>query len=88
MSNKFERSLALRFISSISAFALFITIVYVIFVGFNLISTLILVTAFGGLAGQAVFVGESFTEWITSFFEILVESISSVFEAIVSVFNF
>ncbi len=88
MSNKFERSLGLRFISSVSALVLIGTLIYIIVAGFNLISTLILISAFSGLAGQAIFVGESFIECITSFFEILLESVLSIFEAIASVFNF
>ena len=51
-------------------------------------STLILFSTFGGLAGQAVYFGESFMECIVGFFEILVESIASIFEAIASIFSF
>jgi hypothetical protein len=88
MSNKFERSIGLRFISSVAALALICTVIYVIVAGFDLMSTLILVAASGGLVGQSVFFGESFVECIVGFFEILIESVSSVFEAIASVFNF
>ena len=88
MSNKFERSLGLRFISSISVLALISALIYVIFAGFNLTSTLIVFSAFGGLAGQAIYVGESIGECIVCFFEIAIESITSLFEAIGSIFNF
>jgi hypothetical protein len=88
MSNKYERPFVLRFIGSISAFSLMAATLYVIFSSFNLISTLILISAFGGLAGQAMYFGESFFECMAVFFEILVESIAAVFEAVASMFSF
>ncbi len=87
MGNKFERSLFLRFISSVATLALMFTIIYVIIAGFDLVSTLVLVTAFSSLAGQAIFTGESFFECVTVFLEMLVEGIASIFEAIASIFS-
>lgn len=88
MSNKYERSLGLRLLGTLSTFALIFVLLYVLFVGFNLYSTLILVSAVSVLGGQAIFVTESAIECVVGFFEILLESIMAVFEFIGSIFNF
>lgn len=88
MSNKFKRSLGLRFASLVSVFVLSLTLGYVIFFGANLLSMLLLFSAFGGLAGQAIYVGESFGECVVGFFEIVIESIGSIVEGIGSIFSF
>ena len=88
MSNKYERSLGLRILGSFSAFALIFVLMYIVFAGFNLYSTLVLVSAITVIGGQAAFVGESVVECIVGFFEILLESLTTVFEVIGSIFNF
>ena len=88
MSNKYERPILLRFLGSVSAFTLMFGLLYVFFAGLSLYSGLLLASAVGVLGGQAFFVGESAIECVVAFFEILVESITAVFEFIGSIFNF
>jgi hypothetical protein len=87
MSNKYQRSLVLRVLGSLSAFCLMLTLLYVVFAGISLYSSLIIVAAIGVLGGQAFSVAESALECVVAFFEILLEGVMAIFEMIGSIFH-
>jgi hypothetical protein len=87
MSNKYQRSLVLRVLGSLSAFCLILALLYVVFAGISLYSSLIIVAAVGVLGGQALAVAESALECGVAFFEILLEGVMTLFEIIGSIFN-
>ncbi|MGX5172513.1 hypothetical protein ACUR5C_00635 [Aliikangiella sp. IMCC44653] len=88
MRNKYQRTLGLRILGTVSAFSIMFVLLYAFFAGFSLYSSLILVSAIGVLGGQAFVVGESVIECVVAFLEILLESIMGIFEFIGSLFNF
>lgn len=61
--------------------------IYVLFAGFNLISSLILVSSFSGLAAPAVMAADSALECVTGFFEALLDGLLSIFESIGNIFG-
>ena len=87
MNDKAEKSMGIRVLGSVSALTLIVAVVYVLVAGINLISSLILLAALGGLAGPAIAVGDGVTECIVGVFELFIEGIQQIFEAIISIFT-
>ena len=87
MNSKENKSIGIRVLASVSSLVLIVSVVYVLIAGINLASTLVLVSAFGGLAGPAVASGGSVLECVTDIFEMFVEGIQSIFEAIAGIFS-
>ena len=87
MSKKEKRHLGIRVLASISSLVIIISIVYMVFAGANLASSLILISALGGIAGPAIVAGDGFLSIIGGFFEIFFEGILSIFEGIAEIFG-
>ena len=87
MRNKQKRHTGIRVLASISSLVIIISVVYMFVAGANLASSLILMSALGGLAGPAVVAGDGFLDIIGGFFEIFLEGILSIFEGIAEIFS-
>ena len=87
MNSKEKKTTSIRLLASLSSLALIISVVYILVAGMNLASTLILVSSIGGLAGPAIATGDGIIECVTGFFEMFIEGIQSIFEAISGVFS-
>ncbi len=61
--------------------------IYVLFAGFNLIASLILISSFGGLAAPVILAAESALECVTGFFEALFDGLLSIVESIGNIFG-
>ena len=61
--------------------------IYVLFAGFNLIASLILISSFGGLAAPVVVAANSALECVTGFFKALLDGLLSIFESIGNLFS-
>lgn len=61
--------------------------IYVLFAGFNLIASLVLISSFSGLAAPAVMAADSAFECVTGFFEALLDGLLSIFESIGNIFG-
>lgn len=72
---------------TISSLALIGATTYVIVAGFNLIAAVVLISSFGGIAGPAVMAADSALEYVTGFFELLLDGILSIFEIIGDIFS-
>ena len=86
---KEKKPLALRLLGTISTFVLLGSIIYILILGIDLTSGLILLSAIGGISGPVILSGssESILEIITGIFEVLIEGITGVFEIIGDIFG-
>lgn len=82
MTNKQKRPTSLVILGAISSFMLIVTIIYIYIAGTNLISTLILVSAVGGLVIPAATDSNGFLELITGIFEVFIEGIQTILQGI------
>lgn len=87
MKDKEERHLGIRILASISSLVVIGAITYMLIAGADLASSLILISALGGIAGPAVVAGEGVLEIIGLFFEIFLEGILAIFEGIAGIFG-
>ena len=91
MTQSKEKSIGIRLLGSISAFALIISVVYMFFAGADLVSSVILASAVVGLSGPAVLTGDGLLDCAVGIVEAFVEGILGVFrgvaEALSSVFG-
>ena len=87
MEEKEKRHLGIRILSSISSLVLIGTITYMFIAGADMASSIILVSALGGIAGPAIVAGEGVLEMIGLFFEIFLEGILAIFEGIAGIFG-
>jgi len=87
MNSKEKKPFSIRLLASLSSLALIASVVYILVAGMNLASTLILVSALGGLAGPAIVTGDGIIECVTGFFKMFIEGIQSIFEVITEVFS-
>ena len=87
MSEKKNRSVWVRILASVSSLAVIFSIVYILIAGVDALSTLVLLAAIGGLTGPAVVAGEGILEIIVGIFEMFLEGIGSILEAIADVFG-
>ena len=78
MRNRKEKTLGLRFLSSISAFLLLGTGIYVFFAGIEVLSGALLTSAVVGLGTSSVMVGEGFVEIFLGFFEAFFDGVMEV----------
>ena len=87
MNSKEKKPTSIRLLASLSSLAVIISVVYILVAGMNLASTLILVSAVGGLAGPAIATGDGVVECVSGFFEMFIEGIQATFEVIAEVFS-
>lgn len=85
MNERADRSKGVRAIGAISSIALIVVVLYIVFVGINLVSGLILLSAVGGLAGPVVLAGEGVWECVAGIFEMFVEGLQTILEVILEV---
>ncbi|SIQ51526.1 hypothetical protein [Marinobacterium stanieri] len=69
-------------LGAISSLFLILTLLYILIAGFDAISTVILVSAFSGLAIPAVIYADGAIECVTGVFEMFAEGISAIFSGI------
>ncbi len=62
-------------------------VVYIVIVGFSYISGLLLVASLAGLAGPSVASGDGFIEILSGIFELIVEGIQTIVEAVVDIIS-
>jgi len=78
-----KKSIPIRLLNTVSAFALIGAAVYIFIVGFSLIPSLILLAAIGGLSGPVLVGGsEGILECLTGILESFVEGVAGVFSTI------
>ena len=91
MGNRKEKPIGMRLLSSIAAFLIIGSVIYIFVTGINFYVGVVLVAAILGLGVPAVSAGESFLEAITGFFEAffdgVMEVIGGIFDAISSIFG-
>lgn len=87
MKSNSKRPIGVRALGAVSSLVIVFGVVYIVFAGINLASSLILLSAFGGLAGPAIVMGDSVVECITGIFEMFIEGIMAVFEFIGNLFG-
>ncbi len=87
MKGNAERSMGSRVLGSVAALTLIVAVIYVLVAGINLISSLVILSALGGLAGPAIAVGDGFVECVVGIFEMFIEGIALLFEAIGNFFG-
>ncbi|PID62502.1 MAG: hypothetical protein CR974_03490 [Gammaproteobacteria bacterium] len=80
--NRKDKSIGLRLLSSISAFMLIGTIIYIIVAGLSIFSGMLIVGAILGLGGPAAVTGEGVMDIISGFFTALFEGITEIFVVI------
>lgn len=87
MDDKKKRSFGIRVLGSLSTFALLGIVIYMFVAGVDIVSSLLLVAALGGLAGPAVASGDGIAECITGILEAFVEGIQGIFEGIAEIIS-
>jgi len=87
MSKKEKRHIGIRILASVSSLVIIVSITFMLIAGANLTSSLILISALGGIAGPAIVAGDGFLNIIDGFFEIFFEGILSIFEGIAEIFG-
>ncbi len=90
MRNRKERPLAVRLLSSVSAFLLLGTGIYVFFAGIGVSSGTLLTTAVLGLGTSSFIVGDGFVEIMLGFFEAffngIMEVLGGILDALSAIF--
>ncbi len=87
MNEKKERSIGVKILASASSLTLIVCVVILLFAGINYTTALVAAAAFGGLAVPAVVAGNTLTECVSGIFEMFLEGLSAIFEAIASIFS-
>ncbi|ROR94892.1 hypothetical protein EDC56_3705 [Sinobacterium caligoides] len=87
MSEKKEKSIGVKALASVSSLTLIVCVVILLVAGTNLFTGLVAVAAFGGLTAPAVMTGDTLAECVSGVFEMFMEGISTIFEAIASIFS-
>ncbi len=91
MGNRKDKPMGLRLLSSVAAFLLIGSVVYILVSGISFYSSAILVAAILGLGGPSVTAGEGIVEMIVGFFESfldgIMEVIGGIFDVIGSIFG-
>ena len=87
MRNKEERNLGTRILPSISSLVVIGALIYMFIAGADMASSIILVSALGGIVGPAIVAGEGVLEILGFFFEIFLEGILGIFEGIANIFG-
>ena len=91
MGNRKSKPIGVRLLSSVAAFLLIGSVLYIFIAGINLYSGAVLASAVLGLGVPSVSAGESVMEMIAGFFETffdgLMEVIGGIFDAISSLFG-
>lgn len=87
MAKKKEKSLWVRLLLSISSLALIGAVTYIIIAGFNVVATVVLLSSFGSIAGTAILAADGIIDGAIGFFEVLIEGLLGVVEAITDVFT-
>lgn len=87
MAKKKEKSPWVRLLQSISSLALMGAATYIIIAGFNVVATVVLLSSFGSIAGTAILAADGIIDGAIGFFEVLIEGLLGVVEAITDVFT-
>lgn len=91
MGNRKDKPWYFRLLGSVSAFVLLGAVIYVVFAGFNMYSTSILLAGLTGVAVPGVVLGDTFLEMVLgafeTFFDGIMEVLGGIFEAISSIFG-
>lgn len=82
MNDKEQKPLRIRILASLSSLVLIGAAIYIFFTGMELILALILIAAFGGLAGPVVASSEGLLECLMGILEAFFLGILGIFEAI------
>lgn len=82
MSNRKDKPILLRILSTISAFAFLGALIVVFFAGFDWVAVAVLASGTLGLGVTSVVLGNSTLEMILGFFEALFDGVMEVFGGI------
>ena len=77
-----KKSIWIRLIGSVSSLAMIGCFIYIAVVGIDIASTLILASAFSGIAAPVVIAGEGFMECFVGIIEAFVEGVTGVLEVV------
>ncbi len=91
MGNRKDKPLQMRLLSSLAAFMLIGSLIYIVFSGLNFYVGALLAAGVLGLGIPSVAAGDSVIEMVAGFFEALIDGImevvSGIFDAICSMFG-
>ena len=85
---KKKRSLLTRFFCSGYSLTFLGAVLYLLLFGFEIIAATLVAVSFGGLATTSAVASEGVFEFLSTLIELFVEGISSIFDAIASLFSF
>lgn len=83
--SKEDKPIQVVILGAISSLALICVATYIAIVGFNIASTVILVSALSGLAVPAVVYADGAVDFVTGVFEMFIEGLVAIFEGIVEI---
>ena len=88
MSKRKDKPMAIRLLNTVCAFMLIGSAIYIFIFGINLIPSLFLLSAIGGISGPVVLgSGDGIVECLVGVFEAFVEGVLGVFETIGDIFG-
>lgn len=84
MADRKVKSIKIRILNALCAAAFVVSLIYIVFVGFEAIAVGAAVLALGGVAVPAVVSGEGLIEVLLAIVEAIVEGIAAVVDAVAS----